>query len=415
MNAMGTSRATQLRLVSKSPTGDTENHATTGAPLSVAGLFAGIGGIELGLSQAGHESELLCELDPAAAAVLDERFPKVPKVRDVRDIDSLPSNLDMVVAGFPCQDLSQAGRTAGIGGSRSGLVGEVFRLLEQRRTEWVLLENVSFMLQLGRGRALDLIITELERLNYRWAYRVVNSNAFGVPQRRERVFILASVHHDPRSVLLADDAGQPEASASFQEVACGFYWTEGLRGLGWAVNAVPTLKGGSTIGIPSPPAIIFPSGRIATPDLRDAERMQGFPADWTLPAESVARPTARWKLVGNAVTVDAAAWIGKRLRVPGAYEATTDLPLSAGARWPRAAWNDGTGRHAAMVSSWPLREKPEPLETFLRFPLRDLSAKATAGFLSRARQAKLRFPEGFLDAVEAHLERVTAAPARAII
>lgn len=413
---MGSSLASQLRLVSKSPTAGAETHATVGSSLSVAGLFAGIGGIELGLSRAGHEAVLLCEMDPAASAVLDEHFPRVPKIRDVRDIDSLPRNVDMVAAGFPCQDLSQAGQTAGISGTRSGLVGEVFRLLEQRRTEWVLLENVSFMLQLGRGRALDVIITQLERLNYRWAYRVVNSNAFGVPQRRERVFILASLHHDPRSVLLVDDAGQPEATESFRQVACGFYWTEGLRGLGWAVNAVPTLKGGSTIGIPSPPAIIFPSGRIATPDLRDAERMQGFPPDWTLPAESISRRTARWKLVGNAVTVEAAGWIGRRLREPAEYEAAADLPLRAGGRWPRAAWNDGNGRHAAIVSSWPTRERTEPLQAFLRFPLRDLSAKATAGFLSRARQAKLKFPEGFLEAVEAHLDRVTAAaPARAII
>src|SRR5690606_35704194 len=78
----------------------------------------------------------------------------------------------------------------------------------------------------------------------------------------------------------------------------GFYWTEGIRGLGAAVDAVPTLKGGSTIGIPSSPAILLPNGRVVTPDIRDAERLQGFPADWTQPAETVARKSVRWKLVG---------------------------------------------------------------------------------------------------------------------
>jgi len=73
-------------------------------------------------------------------------------------------------------------------------------LLDRKCVEWVLLENVSFMLQLGRGRALHLIFSELERLGYKWAYRVVNSRAFGVPQRRERVYILATRNNDPRDI-----------------------------------------------------------------------------------------------------------------------------------------------------------------------------------------------------------------------
>jgi DNA (cytosine-5)-methyltransferase 1 len=383
--------------------------------LQVVGLFAGIGGIELGLGRAEHESRLLCEIEPSAVAVLDERFPQTKKQRDVCEMKTFPKGTDLVSAGFPCQDLSQAGKTAGIGGSRSGLIGEVFRLLDKKRVEWLLLENVSFMLQLGRGRALDVIMRELERLGYKWAYRVANSRAFGVPQRRERIYILASLRHDPRNVLFVDDMPEPRDTRSFREVACGFYWTEGLRGLGWAVDSVPTLKGGSTIGIPSPPAIIFPSGNIAKPDLRDAERMQGFDEDWTLPAESVVKRGARWKLVGNAVTVDAAAWIGKRLRKPGAYDPTGDVELGTSESWPIAAWNVGTGRHRAQLSTWPLHLASEPLETFLHHETQDLSVKATAGFLSRAEVAKLRFPSGFLDAVRAHLARMRGESMRAII
>jgi DNA (cytosine-5)-methyltransferase 1 len=271
------------------------------------------------------------------------------------------------------------------------------------------------MLQLGRGRALDVIMTELERLGYKWAYRVANSRAFGVPQRRERIYILASLHHDPRNVLFVDDVPEPRDIRSVREVACGFYWTEGLRGLGWAVDSVPTLKGGSTIGIPSPPAIIFPSGNIAKPDLRDAERMQGFQEDWTLPAEAVTKRGGRWKLVGNAVTVNAAAWIGKRLRNPGVYDPTGDVELGEREAWPIAAWNVGNGRYRAQLSTWPLHVASEPLETFLHHETQDLSVKATAGFLSRAEVAKLRFPAGFLDAVRAHLARMRGESMRAII
>jgi DNA (cytosine-5)-methyltransferase 1 len=374
------------------------------------GLFAGIGGVELGLSRAGHESLLLCEIDPTARAVLDARFPAVKKHDDVTTLRALPRGTDLVAAGFPCQDLSQAGKTAGIAGSRSGLVGEVFRLLEGQRVPWLLLENVPFMLQLAKGQALDVIIQAVERLGYRWAYRVMDSRAFGVPQRRERVYLVASLEGDPRDVILSRDAGTP-APRPAEGVACGFYWTEGIRGLGWAVDAVPTLKGGSTIGIPSSPAILMPGGAIVKPDLRDVERMQGFRADWTKPAEAAAKRGYRWKLVGNAVTVDVAEWIGGMLASPARYDPTGDRPLRSGAPWPRAAWNVGTGRHAAEVSAWPVRRRSEPLASFLRYDPEPLSAKATAGFLSRARTGSLRFPPGFLDAVEQHLRRMQAMAA----
>lgn len=371
-----------------------------------AGLFAGIGGIELGLHRAGHETALLCEIDPAAQAVLEARFPAVRLHGDITTLRSLPKETDLLVAGFPCQDLSQAGKTAGIEGSRSGLVGEVFRLLRRKRVEAVLLENVPFMLQLSKGRALEVIVSSLEALGYRWAYRVVDSRSFGVPQRRERVYLLAMRSGDPREILLSEDVGPPAAPVDPTRVACGFYWTEGVRGLGWAVDAVPTLKGGSTIGIPSPPAIVMPGGTIVKPDIRDAERLQGFAVDWTLPATVVVKPGGRWKLVGNAVTVGAAEWIGRRLAAPLQYEPTFDVPLHNGDRWPRAAWNMGQGRFRAARSAWPSHEDRPALAEFLMFEPQMLSEKATAGFLARTRTSSLRFPPGFIAAVERHLEGI---------
>ncbi len=106
------------------------NASKNGARLSLttAGLFAGIGGLELGFHRAGHETALLCEIDPHANAVLRGRFPGSDLHEDVRKLKALPE-IDLLAAGFPCQDLSQAGKTAGIKGKNSGLVGEVFRLL----------------------------------------------------------------------------------------------------------------------------------------------------------------------------------------------------------------------------------------------------------------------------------------------
>ena len=377
-------------------------------PKKVVGLFAGIGGFEVGLTRAGHGTLLLCENDPGANAVLDAHFPGIYRSRDVRTLTDVPDGTHLITAGFPCQDLSQAGRTAGIAGKNSSLIGAVFELLRKRAVPWLLLENVPFMLQLANGRALAVIVDELEGLGYRWAYRVVDSRAFGLPQRRERVFLLASLEADPRAVLLADDAGLPRDHGRDGRPACGFYWTEGIRGLGWAVDAVPTLKGGSTVGIPSPPAILMPSAEIVKPDIRDAERMQGFAPDWTKPAEAVVKAGYRWKLVGNAVTVDVAHWLGQRLRHPAEYDAGRDRPLAPARSWPKAAWGDGGARATVSISAWPVRAKGAPLHRFLQFNGTLLSVKATAGFLSRAKSSRLRFPAGFLDAVEVHLKRMRA-------
>jgi DNA (cytosine-5)-methyltransferase 1 len=376
--------------------------------LRTVGMFAGVGGIEMGLARAGHRTDLLVEIEPGAQAVLRNHFADVELHDDVRTLRSLPKEAELVVGGFPCQDLSQAGSTAGIEGSRSGLVGEVFRLLRRKRVAHVLLENVPFMLQLSKGRAMEVIVATFEDLGYRWAYRVVNTRAFGLPQRRERVLFLASRDDDPRDIIFADEVEEPAACRDpLGEVACGFYWTEGVRGLGWAVDSVPTLKGGSTIGIPSSPAIVMPNGDVVTPDIRDAERMQGFPVDWTLPALGVTRAGHRWKLVGNAVTVDVAEWVGRRLRAPSiAGRDVAGCALSDSKRWPRAAWNVGRGRHSADLSAFPVRRRAEPLHQWLEFDPKLLSAKAAAGFLSRSAQGTLRFPPGFLELVRNHLARM---------
>src|SRR5690606_39183363 len=113
------------------------------------------------------------------------------------------------------------------------------------------------------------------------------------------------------------------------------------------------LKGGSTVGIPSPPAVVMPSGSVVTPTIRAAERLQGFRADWTRPAEKVGRASLRWKLVGNAVTVPAATWIGRRLSRPGEPLPRGECEMRPSRTWPNAAYNVGDGRVAVTISEWP--------------------------------------------------------------
>lgn len=211
--------------------------------MKVAGLFAGIGGLERGLQQAGHEAVFFSEIWEPARAVLAANFPNVENKGDIALVKRLPPEVELLTGGFPCQDLSQAGKTAGITGARSGLVGHVFRLLDRKRVPWVLLENVSFMLHLEGGGAMQRLVSAFEERGYRWAYRVVNSLSF-LPQRRERILFLASRDGDPRDVLLTDEAQPILHPTRLDTHAHGFYWTEGIRGLGWAPDHIPTLKNG---------------------------------------------------------------------------------------------------------------------------------------------------------------------------
>lgn len=378
----------------------------SGSGFTVAGLFAGIGGFERGLAEAGGETELLCEWWEPAKAVLTDRFRDVPLVGDIRDVGALP-DVDVVTAGFPCTDLSQAGRTKGIKGEASGLVGEVFRLLKDRRAPVLVLENVRNMLVLDGGEAMRYLVTELEELGYRWAYRLVDSRFTGVPQRRQRVIFVAALDLDPRAVLFAEDAGEP-ADDHYGDDAYGFYWTEGLRGLGWARDAIPTLKGGSTIGIPSPPGVWAPANplgqRLVVPSIEQAEMLQGFPRGWTAAADEVSnRRGTRWKLAGNAVTVGVARWVGRRLADPG-EPFLEGAAMQAGDRWPTAAFGAAGKVWTVDLSLWPTREPYRHLADIVDLDTATpVSARGAAGFLSRAQRGNLRFADGFLDDVIEHV------------
>ncbi|WP_080716190.1 DNA cytosine methyltransferase [Xanthomonas arboricola] len=365
---------------------------------TVVGLFAGIGGLELGFSRAGYKTEALCEIDPGAQQVLRVQFAGVDLIDDVRAIDTV-GNCDVLCAGFPCQDLSSSGQKNGINGHQSSLVDEVFRILASSEAEWVVIENVRFMLHLNRGEAMARITDGFEKLGYNWAYRVINSQAFGLPQRRHRVYFVASKHGDPRSVLLSGDnkeRGNEKLEMSVSD-HIGFYWTEGTYALGLSRNAIPPLKAGSTIGIPSPPAIFFPDGLVGTPEIRDAERLQGFDVDWTKPAEEVAKASARWRVLGNSVTVPVSEWLATKLQHPEPYDASNDLPLKG--KWSSAAWSIDGKRFEASASDWPVVRRSVGIGEFLQHDVKPLSLRAVTGFLNRAYKGNLNFPPGFLEAV----------------
>lgn len=367
---------------------------------NMVSLFAGIGGFELGFNSIGVTTTLTCEIDPIAQHILKNRIPEAELVSDICSLKSLPSDTSILCAGFPCQDISTIGIKKGLSGTRSSLIKEVFRLLKRTKVEWVVIENVTNMLHLNNGEVINTIVTELEGLGYNWAYRTIDSLSF-VPQHRKRVYVVASRHFDPRRVLLSDDSSVviDRVSQDCAKHSCGFYWTEGKYAIGLYKDAIPTLKCGSTIGIASPPAILFPNGDISCPDIRDAERLQGFPADWTEPAEEIAKPSCRWKLVGNAVTVDVVSWVANKIISPQDYDYSNDREISNDEKWPSAAWGMNKKRHVSSVSAYPIERQEIPLERFLEYPCRPLSHKAAIGFEKRLNSGTVKSPLFFTEAV----------------
>lgn len=368
--------------------------------MSVTGLFAGIGGFELAFSQADYETRVLAEIDPAARAVLRERFPNARVRIDVLKLARLPADTTIVTAGFPCQNLSMAGDKSGIEGPKSGSIRKMFELLQQSQVPLVVIENVYFMLQLDSGRAMRWMVQQFESLGYQWAYRVLDTMGFGLPQRRRRVYFVASQTLDPRRVLFADDQtpdppGKPDLSQPI-----GFYWTEGKSGVGLTLDGIPPLKVGSSLGIISAPAVLFPDGEVLMPSITACERLQGFPAGWTDIA--YARDTkrnARWAMVGNAVSVPAARWLAKRIKRPGQVLSFDEGSFDNIKSWPDAAWNVGNGRVRVKAGDKPIAARLLSINDFRDETWSRLSRRALDGFISRAEGGGLKMPNGFLDAL----------------
>lgn len=380
--------------------------------MKVVGLFAGVGGLELGLKAAGHHVAFVAENDPVACKVLARRFPDVVNLGDITKFTSLPSG-EVLACGFPCQDLSQAGSTAGIHGPKSGLVTNVLRLLQTstRKPKWLLLENVPFLLSLRRGAGMRFLARQLEEAGYLWAYRIIDSRAFGLAQRRRRIFLLASCVEDPSEFLFSDHGGAPREPQWEPEMPCGFYWTEGNRGVGWAVDATPPLKGTSGVGIASPPAVWRPKQRdFVTPTIEDAEALQGFKRGWTAPRAGEQLPERlRWRLVGNAVSIPAAAWVGKALKGNAAERRPDAQALSASDPWPKAAYGVNGRRYKVDVSEWPGRQRYVGLNQFLSPTAPHLSVRAASGFLHRLERSNLHVPPKFLRDLRTFVAKQPAA------
>ena len=163
-------------------------------------LFAGVGGFDLGFERAGMTCVGQVEIDKKCVEILEKQWPETPRHNDVvtarewADEQGLVGNVDLVCGGFPCQDVSVAGKRAGLAGERTGLFWDALAFASHVQARWVVLENVPGLLSSNQGRDFGVVISALADAGYRHIeWKVLDSQFLGVPQRRRRVFVVASV------------------------------------------------------------------------------------------------------------------------------------------------------------------------------------------------------------------------------
>ena len=344
-------------------------------------LFSGVGGIDLGMEQAGHECVAQVEWDKNAAGVLKHRWPNVPLFCDVSKVsaDDLP-DADFITYGFPCQDLSVAGKREGLSGKRSGLFYEATRLIRELRSRgcglrFAVAENVGGLLSADDGVALARCIRELLDCGAcETGWRVLCSQYFGVAQRRKRVFIVSDFGGESCDQILAITESLPGHPAPSREAGKGTAGdargsvADGPKVIGWNGDTTPkasedvsvTLRsqqGGEGVGVAftasdrsnkaawegdisgtincqmNSESSNLQMGvrenltvRRLTPI--ECERLQGFPDNWTSEKMELTLEENEWKAtgkvvkqadgprykqMGNAITVNVGAWIGKQI------------------------------------------------------------------------------------------------------
>ena len=270
------------------------------AILKFGSLFSGVGGLDLGLERAGFECAWQVEADAYCRDVLERHWPQVPRFGDVRDVGAAClAPVELLAGGFPCQDVSSAGRRAGIGdGTRSGLWSEFARLIGELRPHYVLIENVEALRH--RGRGFDRVLSDLSALRFDATWDCVPACAFGAAHRRERLFVFAWAATAPHAGRLGRlDADGASLFAGFARPQFPAWQPEEhlecFEVCGTSYRALPRhlrTPDGLSIGL-------------------DAAHIK--PHERRILTRAVEDGTHRIKACGNAVAPPVAEWVGRCL------------------------------------------------------------------------------------------------------
>lgn len=288
--------------------------------MKVASFFSGIGGIDLGLENAGMEVVFQCEILPFGQSVLKKHWPDIKLAGDITKVHGTDiPDVDVFAGGFPCQDLSLAnqGKRKGLEGARSGLFYKYAELIEEKRPRWVFIENVPGLLNSAKGGDFNAVLSTLDELGYGVSWRVLDAKFFGTPQRRRRTYIVGSFgtlgsaevlfepganpitnqqSNRPRNFLASgNDDSLPEANIfSIQHAGIGRQASAGPQGKGYRNDGETyTLDSrGSSDAVCKTDA---PFGVRASTGF--SSRLDGN----------------RFRAIGNAVCVPVIEWIGNRM------------------------------------------------------------------------------------------------------
>ncbi len=337
-------------------------------------MFTGVGGFELGFQRANAVSatsrnesrgdeensgsvkqvsmatqQFTCvgfsEIDKYSNQLLKNKFPKIKNYGDATkiDADKLP-DFELLVGGFPCQAFSIAGKRKGFEDTRGTLFYDIARIIKVKRPRNILLENVKGLLSHDRGRTFGTIISTLSELGYVVQWMVLNSKFFGVPQNRERVFIIGSLRGEPIPEILPLGKSNIKNDMEIKRLAHmkGFrrYNQTGVEALDVAGGGGhqpcivasrgrnPDNPNDRTTGSPTEQRLevnsegicnnltsvqkdnmVMEGMKIRRLTPKECERLQGFPDNWTEGFSD----TQRYKMMGNAVTVNVVKAVAERL------------------------------------------------------------------------------------------------------
>ncbi|MBX7227750.1 MAG: DNA (cytosine-5-)-methyltransferase [Chitinophagales bacterium] len=289
-------------------------------------LFSGIGGFELGI---GEKATCVgySEINPYALSIYQSHFPKHKNYGDITTINTekLPS-FDLLVGGFPCQAFSIAGKRKGLADSRGNLFFEIIRVIAHTKPTYLLLENVKGLLNHDQGKTFTIILQSLAELGYALEWQVLNSKNFGVPQNRERVYIIGYLGRIPGKQVFPLKKADYQYSIPTQQIASPTIRIREATKKGYAVAYIgdsintsfptSTMKRGRigmqiahTIMTKKCYATLTKNKKLRYITPLECERLQGFPDCWTkvgVDTQGVTvsiSDTQRYKCLGNAVTV----------------------------------------------------------------------------------------------------------------
>jgi DNA (cytosine-5)-methyltransferase 1 len=305
--------------------------------LTFGSLFAGVGGFDMGFEQAGWDCKFQVEWDKNCQQILNKHWPDVPKWLDVSDVNGaeIPP-VDCIIFGSPCQDLSVAGKRAGLEGERSGLFHEAVRIIKEMRDatngtypRWTVWENVAGALSSNNGRDFGTVINEMAKAGaHLQEYAVLDAQHFGIPQRRRRVFLASCF--DPATAERCPDPLLPvreslrgdtkkgrskgkdtadETTTSVKEHSYLTFDTQFGSNANVFKDQIPTLK-----ATQQPPSVTQAMKvRRLTP--LECEKLMGWPDDHTRwKADGTEQADShRYRQCGNGVASPVAQWVAQQI------------------------------------------------------------------------------------------------------